>query len=428
MNKFDSSVYKRSRSAYLWYCAFEYFVALLISDAFLAKLLSSIGISDSLTGIISTFVSLACVFQLLTILLLRAKVSNFKPVAITLEITSVICFMCLYLIPFLPVSKSMKTIAVMVCILLAYLFKYLVSTIIFKWANSYVDPSKRASYSSVKEIVSLFTGIIVSTAAGIVMDKFELANNLNGAFLTFSLIILFFDICMFVCLMMIKREEPSAEMKKSESLSSVVKNIISNKNLKSIIILGVLWDFGRYFSLGFMGTFKTKDLMLSVFAVQLINIVANTLRMFISVPFGRYSDRTSFAKGIKLGMYIAVGAFVASMLATKSTWYYIVIHTVLLNCAYAGIGQNSINIVYSYVDVKYVTQAMAIKNSVGGIVGFLSSLLGGKILGLIQANGNTFFGMQVYGQQVLSAVSAIMMVIAIVYIKKVIEKQEIMVQ
>ena len=71
MDKFNSPVYKRSRNSYLIYCAFEYFALLLISDAFLAKLLSSIGISDSLVGIISSFVSLACLFQLITIFVLK---------------------------------------------------------------------------------------------------------------------------------------------------------------------------------------------------------------------------------------------------------------------------------------------------------------------------------------------------------------------
>ena len=61
---YQSPDYKRSRMAYLLECAFEYFTAILVTDAFLAKVLSYMGLSDSLIGIISTFVTLACVFQL----------------------------------------------------------------------------------------------------------------------------------------------------------------------------------------------------------------------------------------------------------------------------------------------------------------------------------------------------------------------------
>ena len=37
-------------------CTFEYFVSLLVADAFLAKLLTEIGMNDFLVGIISSFI------------------------------------------------------------------------------------------------------------------------------------------------------------------------------------------------------------------------------------------------------------------------------------------------------------------------------------------------------------------------------------
>ena len=63
---FESKEYKRSRAMYMVQCTFEYFISILIADAFLAKLLTNIGISDSLTGIIASFMSIAFLFQLLS--------------------------------------------------------------------------------------------------------------------------------------------------------------------------------------------------------------------------------------------------------------------------------------------------------------------------------------------------------------------------
>lgn len=76
MADFNSQEYKRSRGAYMAQCTVEYFVSLLVTDAFLAKLLTSIGISDALTGIISSFITLAFVIQLLSIFLVRLRVST----------------------------------------------------------------------------------------------------------------------------------------------------------------------------------------------------------------------------------------------------------------------------------------------------------------------------------------------------------------
>ena len=49
-NIYNTKEYKSSRIAYAMQCTFEYFVMLLVADAFLANLLSNMGISDALTG------------------------------------------------------------------------------------------------------------------------------------------------------------------------------------------------------------------------------------------------------------------------------------------------------------------------------------------------------------------------------------------
>ncbi|MBO4327189.1 MAG: hypothetical protein J5950_07945 [Clostridia bacterium] len=52
---FDTRDFKISRRAYALECAFEYFIALLVADAFIAKLLKHLGASDALCGVISSF-------------------------------------------------------------------------------------------------------------------------------------------------------------------------------------------------------------------------------------------------------------------------------------------------------------------------------------------------------------------------------------
>ena len=78
--------------------------------------------------------------------------------------------------------------------------------------------------------------------------------------------------------------------------------------------------------------------------------------------------------------------------------------------------------------MEYITQAMAIKNSIGGLCGFGASLAAGKLLGAVQAHGNTFFGVHVYGQQILSAISFVIVIAAIIFTKTKIEKQSVKIQ
>ena len=175
---YDSPEYKRSRTAYKWECTFEYFIAILVGDAFLAKLLTDIGFSEAETGVISSLITLAFLFQLVSVFVVR-KITNTKIFAILFHTTSQIFFMSLYVVPFLPFVAPFKKPLVVICILLAYFGNYMVSTVIFRWGNSYVDPKKRAGFTAGKEIISLITGMIVSFGAGYIMQRFEEAGNLT---------------------------------------------------------------------------------------------------------------------------------------------------------------------------------------------------------------------------------------------------------
>ena len=69
---------------------------------------------------------------------------------------------------------------------------------------------------------------------------------------------------------------------------------------------------------------------------------------------GRYSDKRSYARGFELGLYFAAGAFLINVFTTRSTWFFVVVYTILYNCCVAGTNQNSYNITYSYVDSRFI--------------------------------------------------------------------------
>ena len=194
-----------------------------------------------------------------------------------------------------------------------------------------------------------------------------------------------------------------------------MSNTIGNKSFCRLLVLSILWSSSIYFTVGFLGVYKTKDLVMTVFLVQLVNMVANGFRVVFSIPFGKYSDKTSFAKGYKLGMILVAIAFAFCMFTTPKTWYLMIVYGVVYNVSVAGTNQNSFNITYSYVNSDYIVQAMAIKNCVGGVFGFVAALVGGKILSAVQANGNRVLGIPMYGQQFLAFISLVSVIGAILY-------------
>lgn len=426
---FASPDYRRSRMAYRMECTFEYFITLLVGDAFLAKLLSAIGLSDGLVGVVSSLVTLAFLFQLVSIFVVQ-RIGNVKRFVIVFHAISHLLFMLLYFIPFLPWSLSYKEVLVVVCILAAYFGKYLITSMLYQWGNSFVDPNKRASFSAGKEMISLAAGIVMTLLLGYVMDAFEAADNLNGGFIFAAVAILIFNVCDVVCMLLIKKDQGRGQTEKKEiaPLREVLRNTLGNRSFRNVVILTVLWDIARYTTVGFLGTYRVKELAFTVGAVQIINMIGNAGRFLFSRPFGKYSDKHSFAKGMELAMILCAIAFAINLVTTPSTRLLIVGYALFYNISMAGSNQNMLSITYSYVDTKYFVQASAIKNSIGGLFGFGASLMASRLLSYVQENGNTLFGIPVYGQQVLSAISLIFLMIAIVFTHTVIGKQKVMKQ
>lgn len=426
-NSYHAPGYARSRGAYTLECAFEYFLALMLANPFITTLLSHLNLSDAAIGIIQSLISVAFLFQLAAILVVQ-RITNVKRVAATIHTIGQLLFLCLYLIPFFPIPESYRPVVVIGCLLLGYFGNYLVTSIIFRWGNSFVDPSHRARFAGTKEMISLLTGLVVTTIMGWVYDWYQ--EDIETAFIITAVVMAVscgFD---FLCLMLMKNQvsEPS---KKQDALPfwQVVKVLLTNRSFLYILIASILWQCAHYFILGFMGTYELGELALGVGIVQIIKNSGVLARFALTRPIARYTDKKGYAKGLSLGITIAAASFFTNIFTTPSLWWLIIVYTVLNGIANAGIGQNFLNISYSYVEEKYFVQASAIRNSVGGVFGFLAALAGGEILKAVQAvnparGSIEIFGVEIFGQQILSAISFVFAVAALLFIHFVLEKQK----
>jgi hypothetical protein len=67
--------------------------------------------------------------------------------------------------------------------------------------------------------------------------------------------------------------------------------------------------------------------------------------------------------------------------------------------------------------------ALALKSTVAGLSGFAASLLVSPLVDYIQKNGNCFLGMQIYAQQVLSAITLLITIGLLIYTNTVMRKK-----
>lgn len=423
---FETPQYKRSRRAYMFECTFEYFVSLLVTEAFLANLLSEMGISDALIGIISSFASLSFIVQFFSIFVVK-RIANTKRFAILFHSTSQLFFAFLYVIPFLPCNRDVRELLVIISVLTAYFGNYFVTSIIYQWGNSFVFPYVRGAFGATKEMISLATGMTMTLTVGYVLDRFDANGNVYGGFLFSAIAIFIFSVCDFICLMLIKnRIKTTEERSEIGSVKDILKNTLGVRSFRNVVVLNAIFKIAQYMTVGFLGTYMINDheLAFSVGTVQLIAIAGNLTRFFASRPIGKYSDRRSYAKGIELGLILLALSFAACVFTTPSTRYLIILHMMLFCASAAGTTQNFFSVTYGYVEEKYLSSAMAITNSIGGVCGFLASLLASRLLKSVQEGGNTFLGISLYGQQLLGLISFAISIGAVLFCHFVVEKQK----
>ena len=422
MDLFASKEYRRSRGAYKAQCTFEYFISILTADAFLAKLLTDIGVSDAATGVISSLISFSFLFQFVT-LAFADRLTRVKKPIVVFDTASQLLFMSIYFVPFLPLSVKAKTALVTAVLLAAYFCLYVILSICYKWGNSFVEPGKRGRYSATKEMISLLSGVFFTLAVGFTVDKFEAAGNLHGAFLFLAGCMFAVCCCNFGSFCLIAdRDQLTGGSKKS--FREILRHTLGSRPYRNTVILACLWDAARYMTLGFMGTFKTNDLNMSVGTVQVINTAASMGRFAVSRPFGRFSDKHTYAKGFRIALYVGAAGFAFNMFASPAAKWCVVVFTALYHMSLAGTNQNNYNMTYCYTEEDYVIHGLAVNDGLRGITGFLSSLVGSRILSAVQKNGNRLFGFPLYGQQALSALSLLLTLAAALFNKVVVSRQK----
>lgn len=397
----------------------EYLIAILVGSTFLARLTSSLGFSDSLTGIISSIISLGCLFQLFSLLFRRQRVKSF---VLVLSVVNQLLFTLLYIIPVVNIPANVKTAVFTVFIIIAYFFYNVAHPKKISWLMSLVDDEIRGSFTANKEIISLASGIIFSLVMGRVIDSFESKGETNTAFILTA--------CVIVALMLLHTVtvsaciEPAQEKSSRKVLSSIL-SMFKNKSVLSLALLFVLWNVASYSTISFYGTFQIRELGFSQTLAMTLTTVGSISRMAVSKFWGRLADRRSFAVMIEFCLCFALACWVSVAFATPETGLIcFILYNLLHGIALGGINSALTNMIFDYVTPDKRADSLAFCQALAGLSGFLATLAVSLLVAHIQSNQNTFLGIRIYAQQVTSVIAAFFTLLCIIYVHFVVKKNK----
>ena len=413
-----SDGYGRSRLLYIIEAALEYFIAIAVGTVYLARITAEIGISDSLTGILCSFVSLGCGFQIVAIFLANRR--PVKPWVTWVHMISQTLFALLYLVPLFSFSSAAKAVVFVILLLSAHILHNIIQSPKINWYMSLVDDRRRGRFTANKEIVSLIGGMVFSFLLGMLIDHYSATGEVRKSFVLCG--ILLFALMILHSLTLIFSKEKPAPPEKTPT-GKIVKELFKDKTLFKLLLVSALWNMANYATFSFTGTYQAKELAFSSTFSSVVIMAGSLIRAIFSQPMGRFADRFSFSKMLFVCFGIEAVAFGINVFTSPSNGkVFYAIFYILYCIGMAGINNAMINLVYDYVDHERRTGALALNYSLSGITGFLTTLALSPLVGMIQKNGNTFLGISVYAQQVLSAISLLVVLAALVYLLTVVRK------
>lgn len=429
-----------NRKAYIVEAAIEYFISLLVTDAFLATLLTRTGVSDATTGIITQLASLSFAAQLFSLFV--NKRSGMKLWVTVLHLANQIMYLLLYIVPSFNVSKTVKVVAFVILFLGGHIIANIVSPYKISWLMSFVDNKERGRFTANKEIVSLIGGMVFSFAMGNLVDHFNEIGRENTGFILCGVTIFVLAVIHLVSLIVVKDNEDNVTIRKNNKASfETIKSLFTNKAFVKVVLMVAIWHVATGIAVSFYGTYKIHELGFSLTGVSVLGVVYALCRSSFSRFFGRYADKKSWAKMLILCFLIAAFAFFINIFTSPTEWgvYFefagknisitggqmmFTLYYATYGIALAGINSGMMNVVFDYVPNENRSAALGLSQSVGGFTSFFMSIVGSRILSSVQACGNKFLSIEVYGQQILSAISFFVCIILISYVKFVVLKLE----
>ena len=405
-------VLRRNNRLYIVQAAVEYHISLLVTGSFLAALTSALEMSDALTGVLSSVISLGCVFQLVSLLLRPRAARAFVTVC---SVCNQLLFAGLFLIPFLPLGTRGRITLFAVGILAAYFIYNMAHPQKVGWLMGWVADGTRGVFTANMQIVSLLSGMAFSLLMGAVCDYFRGKEQENVAFVVCAAVILVW-MAVHTVLLRGVTDRPLTY----ENGGSILRRfgaVLREKKVRRITVLYMLWHAANYAAVSFYGTYQIKELGFSLTLVSLLTILGSFARALVSRAWGRCGDRRSFPVMVRLGFLLAAVSFGVCALAVPGRGLVpFAVYNVLYAVAVGAIEIARTNLIFDVVPEEQRSDAVALTQSLCGLAGFAATAVCSVFVSAVQKNGNTVLGLPLYAQQLMSLLAAVLSIAAAGYV------------
>ncbi len=415
----------------------------LAGGTFLAALMSDSGISDANIGIITSLTSFAALIQLFLINYFK-RIKKYK-FLVTITSLQRILFAGLYFIPLLMISDTFKAVLIVLLYFVGQVFVQIGTPASQDWIASLVPSRLRGKYFSIKDSVAVFVVSSLMLVCGVILDYFKKVN-LHTGFIIIGIIIFLLTLINVIGLSLMKEpklsyvNEDGKEMhgrlakrakentpeEQRQSILSEISEAFHDRRFRKAFTTQCLYTLAFYICAPFNASYQINDLKLPYTFLMVIGFIFNLYRIYIMPRLGRMADKYGMGKLLRytllaLGLNFLTVAFTMPFNAYPLT----VLASFLSSTAWAfvGIGLFGIQLDFYRSDKRMIW--LTLTSSVAGLLGFLTSIVGGRLLDALQKADLQILGQKLYAQQILNLIGFLIIVCATFYIRLRIETEKI---
>lgn len=411
--------YRASRVFLAFEATLEYMIVLLVSNNFLAALVREVGLSEELAGILTAVTALGCVGQLM---ILFSPALGRKRRLLVCTAVGQPAFCALYFLLLPGVAQVVRIGLFVGLVLIGNLVLNFGSPGKVIWGLRLAGDGHRGGFTAFKECISLFSGSAFTVVMGLVADSFRTAGRVRESFLVFGISMVVIAILQFFCLVLTKEvkaktaEGDASALRKNRGLHDAF-SALGSTTARRLILIEILFKSAYWLSLSYYGIYML-NLGFSLGTLSIITTVGAVARFCLQPLIGRMGDRRGFEKQVELCVLLTLigHAFMIFAFPGPTAWFYVV-YAVLTSVAMSGMNSSGANLAMDYASPEVATPLIGIGGAAGGICAFLSTLFGSLVIGAATAGGNSLFGLTVYGQQILSLISCLLLLVLLVYLR-----------
>lgn len=416
-----SEDYEKSRNLFIAESSAAVSVFSLTSGAFLSGFVKYLGGSDEINGIIGAIPALASVLQIFSSLV-------FEKLQYRKFLVAVLCFLYrltlgfMFFVPMVFKGQTKRVIALGIMYLIAYALAAFITPPASNWIVDLVPIKMRGRYFAIKDGFSLGVSTIIIMIIGKILDNYRGANNEYGGFLILAAVVIFLTIINFYFLSIIK--EPTVDRKPINiNLNNIVSMTFENSSFKKMIILSVLWNFSFQIGGPYFPVYMVTGLKLSYSYITIIGVVATIFKVFVMKTWGKLADKNSWFFTTKYSIaLLGITHFLWIFVDMNLFRVLVPILTIMAGIAWAGIGFSLFNIQFLYAPEEGRTVYLGASAALGGIIGFLSAMIGSLILKLLEGFNFSLANISIGNMQIVLSLSGVLLIGTALYVHYAMEK------